>query len=108
MSDGVTLEAQLQLRVKFWLKYEFTEGIVDYLDSCVVHLPLWLSLRIQVSLDPKVHSCLGYSHGTSLVINMEVFCEIRSQGSSHVSLHAKTYVHCTVKCVVRRFSMGKC
>ena len=73
MSDGVTLEAQLQLRVKFWLKDEFTEGIVDYLDSCVVHLPLWLSLRIQISLvlDPKVHSCLGYSHGTSLVAVQE-------------------------------------
>ena len=29
MSDGITLEAQLQLRVKFYLGDEMTGGIID-------------------------------------------------------------------------------
>ena len=36
-SDGVTLEAQLQLRVKFQLGDELTDGIIDQLDSCDIN-----------------------------------------------------------------------
>ena len=32
--NGVTLEAQLQLRVKLCLGDKLNEGIIDYLDSC--------------------------------------------------------------------------
>ena len=39
-SDGVTLESKLQLRVKFYLGDDLTEGIIDYLDSCGVEFVL--------------------------------------------------------------------
>ena len=39
-SGGVTLEAQLQLRVKFYLGDELTEVIIDQLDSCEFQLVL--------------------------------------------------------------------
>ena len=34
MSNGVTLETQLQLRVKLYLGEDLTKGIVDQLDKC--------------------------------------------------------------------------
>ena len=33
-SNGVTLDAELQLRVKLCLEDKLTEGIIDQLDSC--------------------------------------------------------------------------
>merc|ERR1719410_1485821 len=45
----------------------------------------WVNFRVQVSLGTMVHWCSGFSLGTSLVTNLQVFCGLRSHTSSGTS-----------------------